>query len=301
MDHKMLSVLEAYREADLAPLTPGRVKSLPVRIGDYVKAGQLVAQMDDAQLVSMQAQFQSLKAQYERSRDLYEANALSKAQYEGIEAQYAGTKRQLESLLENTIIKAPFGGVITHRAVEEGELYSGASPSAVPGQPRGLVRVTQLDPLKLDLEVDDETVQYVKRGTRVRIRVDQLPDQDLYGTIEYVNPQASSASRAFGVRVVVRNPGQKLRPGFYAEVHIMLKEKKNALSVPREAIVDGQLFVVRNGIACKVRPALGLITDSLVEILSGVNEDDVVVTRGNKALPDSAQVDVTVAALPNAQ
>jgi multidrug efflux pump subunit AcrA (membrane-fusion protein) len=89
-ERKLLGTLAAYRETDLAPLSMGavRVRYLPVKIGDYVKQGQIVAKMDDMQFVQTDAQFASLKSQYERSKALYEANALSKAVFEGVEAQY---------------------------------------------------------------------------------------------------------------------------------------------------------------------------------------------------------------------
>jgi len=82
-ERKILATLEAYRETDLGPLSPGRVKSLSVQIGDNVEAGQVVAKMDDAQLVATEAQFASLKSQYERSLSLYRNDALPKAQFGG--------------------------------------------------------------------------------------------------------------------------------------------------------------------------------------------------------------------------
>jgi RND family efflux transporter MFP subunit len=290
-EHKFLGVLAAYREADLAPMAPGRVQSLPAKIGDFVRQGQIVAQMDDAQLVATIAGYQPIKSQYERSRSLYESNAISKSQFEAIEAQYTAMKRQVESLQENTVIKAPFSGVITSRAVEEGEVYS--SMGGMPGQPKGLIRVTQLDPLKVDLDIDDQTVQYVKKGMAVTLKVDQVPDSlTPRGKVEYVNPQANSSSRTFGMRVVVPNARHTLKPGYFVEVHIVLDEKADVLSVPRGAVVDNRVFVVRDSIAYAKTVSLGWLTDSWAEILSGVDEHAVVVVKGNKALPDSARISI---------
>jgi len=291
-ERKILAALQAYRDADVGPLAPGRVKSLPVQIGDYVKQGQIVARMDDATLVATEAQFASIKSQYERSQSLYQSNALPKAQFEGIEAQYTAMKRQLESLRENTTIVAPFAGVVTSRAVEEGELYS-APMAPMPGQSKGLLRITQLDPLKIDLSVDDQTVQHVKKGMQVRLIIDQAADTSaLFGRVEYVNPQADASSQAFGVRVVVPNRNNRLRPGFFAEVHIILDKKQNALCVPRSSVVDEKLFVVENGMALSKKVSVGWLTDNFAEILSGINENETVVVKGNKALPDSAQISI---------
>jgi multidrug efflux pump subunit AcrA (membrane-fusion protein) len=109
-ERKVLGFLAPYRETDCGPQSPGRVKSLPVKIGDYVKKGQVVARMDDVQYSATDAQFSQVKAQYDRTKNLYESNAAPKAQFEAVEAQYKAMKRQMENLDENTVIKAPFSG-----------------------------------------------------------------------------------------------------------------------------------------------------------------------------------------------
>jgi membrane fusion protein, multidrug efflux system len=293
-ERRLLGSLEAYRETDVGPLTPGRVKYLPVKIGDYVTEGQIVARMDDVQYAATDAQFQSVKSSYERMKGLYESNALPKAQFEGIEAQYTAMKRQLANLDENTVIKAPFAGVVTGKAVEEGELYS--SPmAAMPGQSKGLVHITQLNPLKLDLNVDDETVGHLKRGMKVRLSVDQVNDSiPLYGIVEYVNPQANAMSKSFATRIVVQNPKNLLRPGFFAEAHVVLGEKQNALSVPAAAVVGNRVFVIEGGMAIARKVEVGWTSDKYAEILSGIDESAVVAVKGNKALPDSAQINIVM-------
>jgi RND family efflux transporter MFP subunit len=292
-ERKLLGTLSAYRETDLAPLSMGaplRVRYLPVKIGDYVTQGQIVAKMDDAQFVSSDAQFQSLKSSYERSKALYEASALSKAQFEQIEAQYTGMKRQMENQEENTVLKAPFAGIITAKAVEEGELYS---TPMTPGVSKGLVRITQLNPLKVDLDVDDQTVQYIKKGMQVQLTVDNAADSvPIFGKVDWVNPVANSMSRTFGVRIIVQNPQRKLLPGYFAEVHVLMGKKDNCISVPRSAIVDDRVFVLQNGLAFAKKVRVGILTENFAEIASGLKEGDLIVISGNKALPDSAVVNV---------
>jgi RND family efflux transporter MFP subunit len=291
-EQKIMGVLEAYREADVAPMIPGRVKRLSVKIGDVVQAGQIVAEMDDASLASMDAGLQPLKAQYNRAQSLQAANAMSKAQVEAIEAQYVAQKRQFEQLQENTSLKAPFAGVVTSRACEEGEVFS-PPMAARPGESRGLVRITQLDPLKLDLDLDDQTVQHVLKGMTVRLTSDAAPDSiPIVGKVEWVNPQANASSNTFAVRIVVPNAKRMLRPGYFSVAHILLSEKKNVLSVPRSAIVDEKVFVVRDSMAVSVKPVLGETTEEYAEVLSGLDENAQVVVAGNKALPDSARVSV---------
>ena len=284
-ERKVLGFLAAYRETDLGPLSPGRVKSLPVKIGDRVKEGQIVARMDDVQLSATDAQFSQVKAQYERTKSLYEADAVPKTQFEAVEAQYKAMKRQMENLDENTVIKAPFSGIVTGKACEEGELFNPMG--------KGLVHIIQLNPLKIDLDLDDQTVQYVKKGMQVRLYVEQAADGgELTGTIQWVNPQASPMGRTFSARVIVPNDNNLLRPGYFVEVHIIIDEKRNALVVPRQAVVDDRVFIVQDSVARSVKVTLGWLTDELAEILSGISENDRVIVAGNKALPDSAKVNV---------
>ncbi|HUI93080.1 MAG TPA: efflux RND transporter periplasmic adaptor subunit [Chitinivibrionales bacterium] len=292
-ERKLLGTLAAYRETDLAPLSMGaatRVRYLPVKIGDYVKQGQIVAKMDDAQFVSTDAQFQSVKSNYERTKALYESNAVSKSQFEQAEAAYASMKRQLENQEENTVLKAPFSGIVTAKAVEEGELFS---TPMTPGTSKGLLRISQLDPLKIDLDVDDQTIQYVKKGMQVLLTFDKTTDSiPVYGKVEWVNPVANSMSRTFGVRIIVPNPERKILPGYFAEAHILMGKKENCLTVPREAVVEDRVFVMKDNIAVAKKVETGMINDDLAEITSGISDGDVVVVTGNKALPDSAAVNV---------
>ncbi|MBN1578702.1 MAG: efflux RND transporter periplasmic adaptor subunit [Chitinispirillaceae bacterium] len=289
-ERRLLGTLEPLRETDIAPQVPGRVRAMPVKIGDFVSRGEVVARMDDAQLVATEAQFQQVMANYDRMKSLYESGAIPKSQFESVEAAYTAMKRQTENLLENTTLIAPFAGVVTSTAVEEGELYSG---SMTPGASGGLVHIAQLDPLKIDLQVDDKTVQFVKKGLTVRLSVDQVDDSvPLAGRVDYVNPQADPASRSFGARVVVPNRKRLLRPGYFAEVRLILGEKAGVLALPRSAIVDERVFVVKGNLACARKVTLGWLTNEYAEVLDGVAENDLVVVAGNKALPDSAQVNV---------
>jgi RND family efflux transporter MFP subunit len=294
MERKILGTLTAYRETELAPvsMTSVRVKYFPFKIGDYVQQGQIVAKMDDAQYVSTSAQFATIKSQYERTKALYEENAISKAQFEQIESQYLSLKRQLENLEENTILRAPFSGIITAKSVEEGELYS-ASMGMTTGS-KGLVKITQLNPLKLDLDVDDQTVKYIKRGMMVRVAIDNNSDSNIVnGKIDWVNPVANSLSRTFGVRIIIENPDKKFLPGYFAVAHILINKKENCISVPKSAVVDDYVYVIKDNVAIAKKVETGLITEDFVEIISGIKAGDIVAVSGNKALPDSAIVDIS--------
>ncbi|MBD3322422.1 MAG: efflux RND transporter periplasmic adaptor subunit, partial [Chitinivibrionales bacterium] len=192
-------VLEAHKKADLAPMKPGKIRRLPFAIGDYVRKGQDLAVMDDADLVAAVARFRPLRKQYERSQNLYAQKAISKAEFEKIEAEYLAMKRAVDNLEENTTIRAPFSGVVTALAAEEGEVYS-PQMNAMPGAPGGLVQIARLDPLKVDCDLDEKTVLKVNKGMQVEVTADVVPDTVFHGKILWVNPRANPVSHTFEIR-----------------------------------------------------------------------------------------------------
>ncbi len=290
---RFAGVLEPFRRVDLSPSAPAgaRVVHIPVEVGDYVRRGTAVAKMDDARLIALVARFQPLKARYARSQRLLAHNALSEAEFEQVEAEYIALKREVESLEENTTLKAPFSGFVTHIGAEEGEMFSAQAMGMTPG-PSGLVRITQLDPLRLDLEVDDKTVSVIRKGMEVEVVTDVLPDTTFTGEVAWVNPSADPVSHTFEVRLRVPNPDQLLKAGYFAEVRIVLRRKDDALAVPASAVVDDRVYIVTDSIAVSVPVETGWRTDEHVEIVSGIAENSLVVISGNKALPDSALVNV---------
>jgi membrane fusion protein (multidrug efflux system) len=273
-------VLEALKKADLAPITPGQVRRIRVKVGDRVQRGRVLAEMDDAGLVAAIARFQPLKTQFERSQRLHANKAISDAQYEKTEAEYVALKRQVEQLQDNTTIKAPFSGVVTGVGAEDGELYRGSY----------LVQLAQLDPLKIDLDVDDRTVAMLRKGMEVAVVTDALPDTTFRGTVAWISPVADEVSSTFRVRVQLDNAEHTLKPGYFVEVAVIVESREDILAVPHEAVVSGRAFVVTDSVALEREVSTGWKGDRYREILSGLREGERVVVSGNKALPDSAVV-----------
>jgi RND family efflux transporter MFP subunit len=282
-------ILEPLKKADLAPGSPGRIRTIPVEIGDRVSKGQILATMDDAGLVALTANFENLTSQYERTKRLYENNAASLVQFESLQAQYLSTKRQLEQVTDNTILRTPFSGIVTGKSAEEGELYSPGMASASGNA--GLIQVTQLDPLKLDLNVDEMSVVFLHKGMSVQMKVQALRDTIINGIVLWVNPAAQSMSRTFQVRVSVPNPGLILKSGYFVETSIIIAEKKNVLAIPASAISTNRVFAVeQDSVAVARQVTTGWSAGGYVEILSGITPGALVIVSGNKVIPDSAIV-----------
>lgn len=280
-------VLEPLKQVNLAPAVQSAViRTIKVDIGDRVKKGQLLAKLDDAQLATTRTQFELVKNQYERTQRLFKNNAASKTQYDQIETEFLSLKRRLEQIEENTFIHAPFSGVVTGKYFEEGELYT---PSMI----TGLLQITQLDPLKLDLDMDESSVSHVKKGQKVNVKIGALSDSIFGGVIQWINPSADPVSHTFNVRITVPNNNDILKAGYFAEVYIIIDKKEDVVSVPIEAVVGKKIYVIENdNLAIAKDVVTGWKTSESIEIISGIKEGDMIVISGNKALPDSSFVDI---------
>lgn len=282
-------ILEPYKKVDLAPIFSGKIKKIHVTIGDYVKKNQVLAVMDDASLVSMRATFKSLASDYRRTTRLYKKKVIAKAQYEKIKAQYWSTRRKLQQIAENTNIRAPFSGIITDVTAEEGELFH-MGMSGLKGNSR-LIQLTQLDPLKIDLDVDENTVGLIEKDMPVQLSIPVLPDTVFSGKIQWVNPAASQVSNTFKTRLMVTNKDQILKAGYFVEAAIVVDEKKDVLTIPVNALIDKRVYCLeQDSLAIAREVTIGWNTQHYYEVKSGLREKALVIVTGNKALPDSSVV-----------
>ena len=163
-----------------------------------------------------------------------------------------------------------------------------------------LVGLVNLDTVRVDLQVADKDVARVQEGMRVQIHVDAVEDQlaagGLEGEVISVGLAADPMTRTFPVRVVADNPGHLVRAGMHSRVLLVLESKDDALSVTEEALrtMEGQSYVMVavGDRAKRVDVATGLVADTGIEILEGLDGSEQVITKGNFGLPDDALIEV---------
>ena len=134
------SSVEAYAKNNIAPQQALRISKINVEIGDFVKAGQILAEMDGLQLQQAELQMKNNETEFQRLKDLYEAGGLSKSDLDAMELSYKVSKTTYQNLLDNTILRSPINGVVSARNYDKGDLYS-------MGQP--IYTVEQIAPVKL--------------------------------------------------------------------------------------------------------------------------------------------------------
>lgn len=291
---ELVGNLLAWREANLGAQTTARIQKIYVDAGSRVKEGDLLFEMDDTQLAQAKIQYQVAKDNYDRLKPLYETGSISQSQFDQVKAAYETAEKTYQLLLTNTQFRAPFSGVVTAKRLNDGEVFLLAPGGA--GAPT-IVSLMQINPLKLILNVSENNLKDVKLNQTVEIRSDIFPNEVYKGSISRINPAVNPASRTFEVEVKIPNPDEKLKPGMYVRAKILIG-KTEGIIVNRSAALK-QLgstayygFIVKDNIAKRVDLTLGKEFDSQVEITSGLNEGDYLVTRGQGLLKDGSKVEI---------
>ena len=283
------SSVEPYAKNNIAPQTSMRISKINVEVGDFVRAGQILAEMDRLQLQQAELQMKNNETEYNRLKGLYDAGGLSKSDLDAIELSYKVSKTSYDNLLQNTILRSPINGVVTARNYDKGDMFSMVPPAST---------IEQIAPVKLLVGLSESDYSKVKKGNEVNITVDAFPGKVFVGKINRIYPTINESTHTFDVEVIVPNKDNVLRPGMYARVTVQFGVN-NSVVVPDTAIVkqtgSGERFVYvlnADGTVTYQNVKLGRRIDSKYEILSGVEDGAKVVTEGQVRLKDGIKVAV---------
>ncbi|HHX17222.1 MAG TPA: efflux RND transporter periplasmic adaptor subunit [Mollicutes bacterium] len=310
--------LESPLAVEVKPKIQGRLEKLeleggePTTEGAEVKAGEVIAELDrrelEAQVALAEAQARQAEvtlADRERERRRLEALfaeevATEQARdaavtaHESAKAAAAQAKAQLELAkvnLDETRIRAPMDGVVMERR---------ADPGAMVGPSAAIVRIAQMNPLRLMLAIPARLLPMLEEGqTRVAVSTDVWTDREVDGTLARVFPEADPATRTVRAEVHLDNAKTNgswpLRPGMYATARLTLATSPGALAVPASSVIrvlDRQLvFRVENNTARAADVKTGLRDGAYIEILEGLSDGDEYVVMGQNKLTDGAPIE----------
>ena len=283
------STVQAYVKNNIAPQMTGRITKINAEIGDFVKKGQILAEIDKAQLLQAQLQLQNKEVELQRLKSLYEAGGLSKSDLDAIELAYNVAKTQMDNLMENTILRSPIDGVVTARNYDAGDLYGMSAP---------IYTVEQIVPVKLLVGISESDYTKVKKGDAIEITADAIPGKVFYGKVEKIYPTIDPATRTFTVEAVVDNKYKTLRPGMFARVAVNFGSNNNVV-VPDVAVVkqqgSGERFIYvlnEDGTVTYQKVVLGRRMGAEYEVLEGLKDGARIVTGGQIRLKDGVKVTV---------
>jgi membrane fusion protein (multidrug efflux system) len=288
--------LEPYEKLFVAPANPGKITKILVEVGDFVKKGQLIIQMDKTQLEQAKIQLKNIEKEYQRMKQLLETESIAQQQYDQVESQYEVTKSNIEFLEENTSITAPFDGVITAKYFENGEIFNG-SPNTQAGK-AAIVTLEQISVLKATLNISEQYFNKLSNGQKVKLYSNVYPDEVFSGIIMNIFPTIDPLTRSFNIEIKVPNYNQKLRPGMFTRVSIVI-EKVETIVVPAIAVLQQEgtnnrhVFINKNGTAKRVNVQLGKRFDDKLEIISDeIKNGQQLIVAGQAVLMDNDKVEV---------
>ena len=238
--------LEAVQGVTVAAELSGKVAHIAFTPGTHVQAGSILLQQDtsseEAQLQAAEAQAALAKINFERLRLLVETNAVSKAAYDDGEAKHkqaVAQAHEIRAAIAKKTIRAPFSGRLGIRLVNLGQILKEGEP---------IVSLQAMDPIFVNFTLPQQELTRIQPGFAVRIISDALPGQTVTGKITAINPQADSATRNIRVQATAANKNERLHPGMFATVAVVLPGKNKVLAIPATAVLPApygdSVFVV---------------------------------------------------------
>jgi len=295
---EITSTVVAYEETYLSPGIAGMIRSVKVEVNDRVKKGQLLAEMDRTQLDQTQLQYQTLLTDLARMDTLLNYGSITQQSYDQMKAQVETTELILKNLEENTLLRAPYAGVITGKYFNDGELYSPA-PNTPVGK-AALVSIMQVNPVKMMVNLSEKNLPLIKKGMKARVTTDVYPRKTFEGTVFRIHPTISAATRTFTAEVKVPNNKGELAPGMFARVNLKLGEKE-ALIVPAIAVLqqsgtnERYVMLNENGTASRVIVKIIRRHDDQLEIASPlIKGGESLIFAGQNNLENGTPVKVVV-------
>jgi membrane fusion protein, heavy metal efflux system len=299
----------AYRQVVVTPLVAGRVTKVGPALGDRVRRGQTLAEIYSPTLAEAQTRYVSAQAmldahdrELQRTQKLVDIGAASRQELEKIHAEHAAqtaavqsARSQLEllgvstSALEKmapghnvnatTNVPAPIDGVVTERGANVGLNVDTAAR---------LFTVVDLSSVWVVADLYEKDFSRVRVGSEAAITTSARPDLTLRGRVSYIDPQVSAGTRTAKVRIEVPNTSGELRLGMYADVVVAVASGTSAPRIPRNAVQnvgDRTVVYLANpkdpGMFIEREVRVGQTSGEQVEVVSGVQPGDVVVTEGS--------------------
>ena len=292
-------------KAVIASEVMGALAHVYADMGDQVKVGQVLAQIDPREyqlrLDSAQAQFEQAQARranaeanFQRMSELNQQHLIAAQQFDQTsaemrmaEADANAAEKQVgiaQKKLSDTFIRAPFNGWVQQRMVALGEHV---------GEGTALYELIATDPIKLRAPIPERFVPMAKLGLRIDLTIDARPDKTFHGSVTRIAPALDDASRTLLVEAEVPNPEGILKPGFFAHVTIDLGHDR-ALFIPNAAVLRyagvARVFVVKDGVVRSREVTTGSAEGDRIEIVSGLTPGEQVVVGDIDRLADGAAV-----------
>jgi membrane fusion protein (multidrug efflux system) len=286
--------IQANEMLELKSETSGKITNIYFREGKPVKKGEVLVQVNDDEIlaqVEKQKHTRTLSEGIEfRQRKLLEKDAISQEEYDNALTGLKTTEadiRLLEAQLEKTKIKAPFDGMIGLRYVSEGAYIT---PST------NIATLYSMNPAKIEFAVPGRYSTQVRPGQKIQFTVES-DSATFQGEVYAVEPQIDQNTRTLRIRSIADNRQGRLLPGQFVKVELILESISDAILVPTEAVIPElnghKVYVFERGKAKEVKVLTGIRSNLTLEIVSGLNPNDTLITTGVLQLQPGIDVQIT--------
>ena len=278
--------IEAYRVNHIVPTIPGRIDHILADVGDRVRRGQLLVQMDRTNLVQAQLQLANVERELGRVAELHKSGSVTQQQLDQLTSQTDVLRETVRNLSENTDLHSPIDGVVTARSFDAKNIFGGGQP---------ILTVMQMTPVKVMVNISEIYFPKVKTGMEVRVRLDTYSDRFFTGRINIIYPTIDQMSRTFRAEVTIANADMAIRPGMFARVELNFGTQDHVV-IPDVAIIKQPgtnaryVYTVENGVARRREVELGRLIDDRFEVISGIETGARVVVAGQSRLLDQTLV-----------
>jgi membrane fusion protein (multidrug efflux system) len=283
----------ANEAVELRSEVSGRIRNISFSEGNRVNKGDLLVKIVDddlqAQLKKLTLQESLSKEDVQRKTKLLELDAISQEEFDQGQNQLLVIQAEIQLIkaqIEKTEIRAPFEGLIGLRYVSPGGYLS---PSML------ITNLLDVDPVKIEFSVPEKYLGQINKTTAISFTIDGN-DSIFSGRVYAIEPKINPATRSLTIRAVCPNPKQVLLPGNFAKVSILLQKISDAIIVPSQVLIPDikgeKVFVVSGGKARPVYIETGIRTENEVQVLSGLNVNDTIITTGLLQLKEGMAVAV---------
>ncbi|MYA08080.1 MAG: efflux RND transporter periplasmic adaptor subunit [Holophagales bacterium] len=290
--------LEAENEVDIVARTTGPIVELNVEEGDFVRAGQVLARIDaaeiEAQLGIARVNLAEAELAWNRAQDSFQAEVVSQEAYDLARSNFDSAAAQIvgtEILLDYTVIRAPFDGLIIERVIRNAEHVSTNAR---------LFRISDFDPLLCPIQLPEKDLPRLKLDQPGYLTVEAYPGLRFPARVLRISPVVDAATGTVKVTLEVQAQG-RLRPGMFASAFVETDVHENAIVVPKQALVlestsDTVYVAMDDGeggaVAQRRELELGYEESDSLEVLSGLSEGEDVVILGQDNLSDQTPISV---------
>ena len=281
------------------PESPGILKKLYVTKGEFVKKGKLIAELDNeilnSQLEQLKIQSNLLKNIFDRKKRLWDKKIGSEIDFLESKANYLTSKekiKELKALIKRTKIYAQFSGNIDDIITKIG---SNVNPGITP-----IFRLINIDEVYIESEIPERHIQNINEKSEVKIYIPTL-DESIASKVSQVGNFINPANRSFKIEVKFKNTNKVLKPNMTVKILVNDYTNQNAILIPIKNILensegDSYVFKILNSNKTfktkKEFITLGKVKENLVEVISGLNSNDVIVEDGLRFIKDDQIINI---------